>query len=102
MGSVDCYANGVQEIHTPADGGTLVTITMPDGHTVCYQVLVEGNGSGPQHYETPAGQEFATLTPAGVAGLYSVTCDGMTVSVNINDPACASQNGSSCTSGTCP
>jgi len=98
-GQVDCYANGVQEIHTPADGGTLVTITTPDGHTVCYQVLVEG--SGPQHYETPAGQEFAILTPAG-GGLYNVTCGGTTVSVDINNPSCATQNGGSCTSGTCP
>jgi hypothetical protein len=98
-GQILCYANGVQEIHSTVDGGALVTITTPDGHTVCYQVVVDATGL--QHYETPSGQEFATLTPAS-GGLFNVTCDGTTFSVDINDPACATQNGSACTSGACP
>jgi hypothetical protein len=95
-----CYANGVREIHTTVDGGPFVTITTPDGQTVCYQVVVAGGGT--EHYLTPAGQEFATLTPAD-GGLFNVTCDGMTVLVDINDPSCATQNGTACTAvGACP
>jgi hypothetical protein len=97
-GQTYCYANGVHEIHASADGGQLVTITTPDGQTVCYQVVVEASGN--QHYETAAGQEFATLAPAPDGG-YAVSCDGATVVVDINDPACATQNGGNCQSGSC-
>jgi hypothetical protein len=98
-GEILCYANGVHEIHSAIDGGQLVTITTPDGQTVCYQVVVESSGN--QHYETAAGQEFASLKPAPDGG-YAVSCDGATVVVDINDPACATQNGANCQSGTCP
>ena len=87
-----------RSFNTRAPGGSLVTITTSDGQTVCYQVVVEGNGH--EHYETAGGQEFATLAPSPDGG-FAVTCEGTTVVVDINDPTCATQNGTACVSGTC-
>jgi hypothetical protein len=81
---MNCYSNGIREIPTPVDGGTLVVFTKPDGVTECYQVLIDASG---EHYLRPSGQEVALVTTRG--GVYSVTCDGMTKTVDFTDPTCA-------------
>jgi hypothetical protein len=97
-----CYANGVRETMTFVDGGQLNVYTKPDGQTICYEVFAESGGL--QHFRTPAGDEVA-VGQSGVDGGYAVTCDGMTVVVNLADPSCATQNSTNCTAGdagSCP
>jgi len=97
-----CYANGVRETTTFADGGQLNVYTKPDGQTICYQVFSESGGVS--HFRTPAGDEVAQGR-SGVDGGYEVTCDGMTVVVDLADPSCATQNSTNCiaaTAGECP
>jgi hypothetical protein len=93
-----CYSNGVREITTPANGGTLVVYTMPDGQTPCYQVLVDS--AGVQHFQTVAGEDVAQ--GMGPTSGYAVTCDGTTQTVDFNAPSCATLNSADCTAGTCP
>jgi hypothetical protein len=94
-----CYSNGVREITTAVDGGSLVVYTMPDGQTACYQVFVDQ--AQVQHFQTTSGQEIAEGMSAD--GGYGVTCNGMTQVVDFNDPSCATLNAANCSAtGACP
>ena len=99
--AVYCYSNGVHETQRPVDGGEgIVTFTKADGHTVCYVVVLDLQGI--EHYETPSGQDVAQVTYNAAAGTSTVTCDGMTQTVNSNDPSCAMLQENSCGTGACP
>jgi len=95
-----CYSNGVHEMHTAIDGGTLYTFTEPDGVTACYLVVSE-RATGIQRFETATGQQVAELVYAD--GGYTVTCNGETTAVNPSDPSCASLSFADCgDAGACP
>jgi hypothetical protein len=96
---VYCYSNGVREVQGPVDGGSgIATLTKTDGHTLCYQVFVDLKGV--EHFETPSGQDVAQLTLNAAAGTGTVTCDGMTQTVNL--ATCMMLDVGACRPGTCP
>ena len=89
-----CYSNGVREIPQDVDGGELVVITQPDGKTACYQISIDYS-TGVQHFQTGSGQEVAQVASLG-GGLFSVTCNGTTQTIDNNDPTCATLTSADC------
>jgi hypothetical protein len=96
--TVYCYSNGVREIRMATDGGVTVDFTQLDGQTICYRVVAADGG---QSFRTPSGQEAAFITSVG-GNVFTVTCGGVTTTVDSSDPNCRTLNSADCTAGACP
>jgi hypothetical protein len=107
-----CYDNGVREVVTLGEPGR-ISATVSRAGTACFAYEYEydstqASSSASLTYRDPQGAVAATarvdMDDAGMMQV-AVACDGMTYSVNLNDPACPGDaDGSpiSCTTGVCP